>query len=91
MRFHGKEQHYLLGLTLEEMKIMYRSIWNDLKRQGTLGLDDEASDLLHDLQTVLQKEAIREGVDVSLHADWADWVGVDGGKCAVRRNEGNTA
>lgn len=33
------------------------------------------SDLLHDLQRHLQAAASREGVDVSLHAQWAAWLG----------------
>ncbi len=81
MKYQGKEEHYILGMTLEEMKIAYCSIWNELKRKGTLGIDEVASDLLHDLQTVLQQEAHRLGVDVSLHAEWAEWVGLDGDAC----------
>lgn len=77
MQFHGKEGDYLLGLSLEEMKIVYRCVWNDLKRRGVLGIDEEASDFLHDLQTVLQREADRLGVDVSLHSEWAGFVGLD--------------
>lgn len=77
MQFHGKEGDYLLGLSLEEMKIVYRCVWNDLKRRKVLGIDEEASDFLHDLQTVLQKEAYRLGVDVSLHSEWAEFVGLD--------------
>lgn len=85
MQFHGKEENYLLGLSLEEMKILYCSVWNNLKAKGTLGIDETASDLLHDLQTVLQKEAHRVGIDVSLHSEWAEWVGLDEMRCSVRR------
>ncbi len=85
MKFHGKEGDYLLGLSLEELKILYRSIWNDLKSRGALGIDEEASDLLHDLQTVLQKEAIRLEIDISIHSEWANFVGLDN-SCDLPRN-----
>jgi hypothetical protein len=86
MNFHGKEGDYLLGMSLGEMKILYRSLWNDLKRTRTLGIDEEASDLLHDLQTVLQKEATRLGVDVGLHSAWAEFVGLDS-SCSIRSGD----
>jgi hypothetical protein len=77
MQFHGKEGDYLLGLSLEELKILHRALWNDLKARRQLGLDEEASDLLHDLQTLLQKEAIRKGVDLSLHSNWVAFAGLE--------------
>lgn len=83
MKFHGKEGDYLLGLSLEELKILHRSLWNDLKAKGTLGLDEEASDLLHDLQTLLQKEAVRKGVDLSLHSNWVEFAGLEQGSCEL--------
>lgn len=81
MEFHGREENYMLGMNLEEMKIVYRSIWNDLKASGQLGKDEVASDLLFELQSVLQKEAQREGIDVAIHSEWANWVGLDQTKC----------
>lgn len=87
MQFHGKEENYLLGVSLEEMKVLYCSVWNNLKAKGTLGIDETASDLLHDLQTVLQKEAHRLGIDVSLHSEWAEWVGLDATGCEVRQRQ----
>lgn len=86
MEFRGKEESYLLGLTLDELKILHRSIWNDLKARGQLGLDEEASDLLHELQVILQREAVRLGVDVTLHAEWAAFAGLDD-SCSVRRKD----
>lgn len=85
MQYHGLEAHHMLGLSLLELKLIYRSMWNDLKARGQLGLDEEASDLLHDIQTVLQQEAIRLGVDLSLHSEWAAFVGIDGA-CSIRRD-----
>lgn len=84
MRLHGKGHEFLVGLTIDELKMLYVSLWNDLKNKGTLGVDEEASDLLHDLQTVLQQEAHRQGVDVSLHAEWAEWAGLDNYGCSRR-------
>lgn len=86
MNFHGKEGDYLLGMSLEEMKVTYCALWNDLKRRGTLGIDEVPSDLLHDLQTVLQQEAIRLGVDVGLHSAWAEFVGLDS-SCSLPGSE----
>lgn len=86
MIFHGREEQYMVGLKLEELKTLHRALWNDLKRNGTLGVDEEASDLLHDLQTVLQREAQREGVDISIHSEWAAWAGLDSPGCSLRRD-----
>lgn len=77
MKFHGKEEEYLIGISLEEMKILHRSLWNDLKTRGQLGIDEEASDVLHDLQTLLQKEAHRLGVDLSDHSAWVEFAGLE--------------
>ena len=85
MQFHGKEGDYLVGLSLEELKLLHRSLWNDLKVRGQLGIDEEASDLLHDLQTLLQKEAHRLGVDLSLHSEWVEFAGLDQGECRIDR------
>ncbi len=87
MEFHGKEETYRVGLRLDELKIIHRSLWNDLKAKGTLGIDEEASDLLHDLQTVLQKEAHRLGVDLSIHSEWAAWAGLDEMRCKIPPRE----
>lgn len=84
MRYLGREDTHTVGLTLDELKILYRSLWNDLKAKGTLGIDEEASDLLHDIQSVIQPEATRLGVDLSLHSEWAEFVGIDN-SCAVRK------
>lgn len=81
MDFHGREEKYLVGLSLEELKVLYRSVWNDLKARGVLGEEEVASDLLYDLQVILQKEAQRLGVDVSIHGDWTEFVRLDGEWC----------
>lgn len=81
MRFLGREEHHLLGLSLEELKILHRALWNDLKARGAMGIDEEASDLLHELQTILQAEAVRAGIDIGIHAEWAAFAGLEGAYC----------
>ncbi|CAN5444325.1 hypothetical protein BH09SUM1_BH09SUM1_20190 [soil metagenome] len=77
MKFMGKEENYLLGLSLEELKILHKALWNDLKARKQLGIDEAASDLLFELQTILQKEAQRLGVDIGIHSEWAAFAGLD--------------
>ena len=53
-----------------ELKGIYRVLHAQLPLHPEL-MD---SDLLHDLQRLLQQKARAEGVDVSLHAQWAAWL-----------------
>ncbi|RMG15046.1 MAG: hypothetical protein D6731_09295 [Planctomycetota bacterium] len=53
-----------------ELKAVYRVLHGQLRAHLEL-LD---SDLLSDLQTYLQELARTEGVDVSDHAAWEDWL-----------------
>ncbi|MCC6545911.1 hypothetical protein IT570_01990 [Candidatus Sumerlaeota bacterium] len=86
MRFLGKEEHYMMGFSLEELKAIHLSMWNDLKARKLMGVDETASDLLYELQMILQQEAQRQGVDVGIHGDWAAWAGM-GGSCGAPRND----
>ena len=54
----------------QDLKRIYRTL------HAQLQLDFELMDsaLLHDLQTYLQSQATADGVDVSLHAQWAAWL-----------------
>jgi len=54
----------------DELKLIYRILHENLA--GNPELMD--SDLLNDLQTLLQKKARQDGVDVSLHSQWAAWL-----------------
>lgn len=56
---------------LDELKHIYRILHSRLQEE--LELMD--SSLLHDLQTYLQSKAKEDGVDVSMHAEWAMWLG----------------
>jgi len=53
-----------------ELRLIYRLLHGHLQDAFEL-LDSE---LLHDLQTHLQARARADGVDVSVHAQWAAWL-----------------
>lgn len=58
---------------LQELKLIYRLLHAQLPQQPQL-LDSE---LMQDLQTHLQQQAVNDGVDVSHHAQWARWLETD--------------
>jgi hypothetical protein len=60
----------LLQYPLPELKLVYRLLHTQLPHHPQL-IDSE---LLQDLQTFLQQQARRDGVDVSHHAQWARWL-----------------
>jgi len=60
----------LVQYPLQELKLIYRLLHAQLPQQPDL-LDSE---LLQDLQTFLQQQAVRDGVDISHHAQWARWL-----------------
>ena len=53
-----------------DLKRIYRTLHGQLQQDFEL-MDSE---LLQDLQTYLQAQAKADGVDVSLHAQWAAWL-----------------
>ena len=55
---------------LDDLKFVYQYLHSQLPANPQL-MDSE---FLHDLQTYLQAQARAEGVDVSLHAQWASWL-----------------
>lgn len=55
---------------LAELKLIYRLLHGHL--QDEIDLMD--SQLMHDLQRHLQERARADGVDVSVHAQWATWL-----------------
>lgn len=63
---------------LDELKAIYRLLHAQLPEH--MELMDSA--LLQDLQTHLQARASAEGIDVSLHAQWATWL--NGGTTSLR-------
>ena len=55
---------------LAELKTLYRLLHDQIAQHPEL-MDAE---LLDDLQSFLQTRARADGVDVSLHAQWAAWL-----------------
>ncbi len=55
---------------LEELKLIYRLLHSHLQEEIEL-MD---SVMMHDLQRFLQERARADGVDVSVHAQWATWL-----------------
>ncbi len=55
---------------LSELKQLYAFLHSQVMEQPFL-MDSE---LLNDLQALLQQRATQDGVDVSLHAEWAAWL-----------------
>lgn len=55
---------------LDDLKLVYQFLHTQLPSKPHL-MDSE---LVDDLQLYLQQQARQEGVDVSLHAQWATWL-----------------
>ena len=55
---------------LDELKTVYQVLHAQIRNNPTL-MD---STLLGDLQRLLQQHAAKQGIDVSLHAQWASWL-----------------
>jgi len=60
----------LADYPIDDLKSIYRVLHAQLPDHVEL-MDSE---LLHDLQRILQTRAREDGVDVSLHAQWAAWL-----------------
>ena len=58
------------GYEITDLKHIYRTLHKQLQEDFEL-MDSE---ILLDLQTWLQTKAGTEGVDVSIHAQWAAWL-----------------
>lgn len=56
--------------SLDDLKLVYRMLHGQLERNSAL-MDSE---LMHDLQHLLQARARADGVDVTLHAQWSTWL-----------------
>ncbi len=55
---------------ISDLKLIYQMLHERLPSDPML-MDSE---LLQDLQTYLQQQASQDGIDVSLHAQWASWL-----------------
>ena len=58
------------GYSLDELKLIYRLLHSQIPEHMAL-MD---SQMLHDLQAYLQQQAGKDGIDVSLHGEWAAWL-----------------
>jgi hypothetical protein len=65
---------------IDELKLIYRVLHRQLTQFPEL-ID---SVLFHELQGHLQKQAIRDGVDIADHGAWDAWLGNEAVSCAVR-------
>jgi hypothetical protein len=63
----------LVQYPLQELKLIYRLLHSQLPQHSQL-IDSE---LLQDLQTYLQQQAVQDGIDISHHAQWARWLESD--------------
>lgn len=61
---------FLKDYPIKELKIIYNILYSQLP--SYINLID--SELLYDLQHHLLLQAAREGIDVSQHAQWSDWL-----------------
>jgi len=64
----------------QEWKLVYRVLHSQLAKHPDL-ID---SSFLHSLQRHLQSQAQSEGVDISDHGAWDQWLGNQAVSCAVR-------
>lgn len=55
---------------ISELKLIYQIMHEHLSSSPAL-MD---SDFLQDLQAYLQQQANKDGIDVSLHAQWSSWL-----------------
>lgn len=70
----------MIDYPLAEQKLVYRVLHRQLADFPEL-MDGE---FLHDLQRSLQKQAMCEGIDVSDHGAWDEWLGNVPVSCEVR-------
>lgn len=53
-----------------ELKLIYKVLHSQVQQQFEL-MDSE---LLQNLQTLLQSNAKNDGVDVTMHSEWSTWL-----------------
>ena len=72
-RITKQQNRFALDCSLDELKRIYQALFSQLRADSEADIDE--SDLLLDLQVVLQREARAEGVDVSTHSEWSRFLG----------------
>lgn len=72
-RITKQQNRFALDCSLDELKRIYHALFSQLRADSEVDIDE--SDLLLDIQVVLQREAQAEGVDVSTHSEWSRFLG----------------
>lgn len=72
-RITKQQGRFALDCSLDEIKRIYQALFSQLRADPEADIDE--SDLLLDLQVILQREAQAEGVDVSTHSEWSRFLG----------------
>ena len=66
-----------LGLSLEQLKKIYVALFNRLHDSRLAAIDElDEDDMLLTIQTCLQREARKAGVDCTDHAAWEAFLGM---------------
>lgn len=71
MAFTSNGNTVQFDVSIEDMKLVYRTLHRHLSEN----LDLMDCTLLDDLQGALQKKAQEEGVDIGHHSAWDFWLG----------------
>ncbi len=72
-RIAKQQTRFVVTCSLGELKSIYRALFAQLWADPLADIDE--TDLLLDLQVLLQREAQAEGVDVSDHSAWSRFLG----------------
>jgi hypothetical protein len=72
-RITKQQGRFALDCSLGELKRIYQALFSQLRTDSEADIDE--SDLLLDLQIILQGEARAEGVDISTHSEWSRFLG----------------
>lgn len=75
-----------LGLSLSQLKKIYVALFNRLHDSRFSAIDElDEDDMLLTIQTYLQREARKAGIDCTNHSDWEAFLGIqDAPTCAQR-------
>ncbi len=69
--------------SVNELKLVYRILHKNLATHTEL-MD---ADFLSDLQALLQKKAMADGVDIGDHGAWDAWLGNEIVSCQIRNDK----
>jgi hypothetical protein len=72
-RITKHQDRFAFDCSLDELKRIYLALFSQLRRDPLADIDE--TDLLLDLQVLLQREAQAKGVDVSNHSEWSRFLG----------------